>query len=79
MKKRLIVGLLASMMASFSAVPAMAAEVAEAKPVYVVMGEEISPFNEQTRIYFRITPAGRLQARVWSITWGRWLTDWEYV
>ena len=34
-------------------------------------------FAEQTEWYFRIVD-GRLQKRLWSITWGKWLTDWEW-
>ena len=78
MKKRLLVCLFACMMISSFAIPVMASEVATAKPIIAEMEVEISPFNEQTRIYFR-TYNGVLQFRVWSITNGRWITDWANV
>ena len=38
--------------------------------------EDVAPHGlEETQIYWR-TMNGRLQFRVWSITNGRWLTDW---
>ena len=80
MKKRLIVCLLVCMMALSFAIPAKAAEVAAvAETVYENVEQEITPFNEVTRIYMRVTLEGRLQVRVWSVTRGRWITDWEYV
>ena len=79
MKKRLLVCLFAGLMALSFAIPVMAAEVTTAKPIFAEMGyEEISPLNEMTRIYFRIYH-GQLQMRVWSITNGRWITDWADV
>ncbi len=33
---------------------------------------------EETKWYYRIVD-GRLQKRLWSITKGVWLTEWEYV
>ena len=80
MKKRLLICLFACMMVLSFAVPAMAAEVVPATEVaYDNVEQGIVPFNELTRIYARVTPAGLLQLRVWSITNGRWLTDWFYV
>jgi hypothetical protein len=35
----------------------------------------VAPTTEMTRIYWR-TYDGQLQFRVWSITNGRWITDW---
>ncbi|HCX62229.1 hypothetical protein [Sedimentibacter sp.] len=35
-------------------------------------------FAEETQWYFR-TVDGRIQKRLWSITWGKWLTEWEFV
>ena len=82
MKKKLLVCVLAVVMLFSMAVPAIAA-TQEVVPVAVAKGysvsdgyAEISPFNELTRIYWRTTPAGVLQFRVWGITSGRWLTDW---
>ncbi|MBE6968193.1 MAG: hypothetical protein E7444_07140 [Ruminococcaceae bacterium] len=36
---------------------------------------EIQPRGEETRWYFREID-GVKQARLWSLTYGRWLTDW---
>ena len=75
MKRRLLVCLVACVMALSFAVPAMAAEVASK---YTVVEEEVAPRSDMTQIYFR-TYNGRLQFRVWSITNGRWLTEWTNV
>ena len=81
MKKKLLVCVLAVVMLFSMAVPALAA-TQEAMPVTVAKGYDmsdgyavISPFSEQTRIYWR-TWNGQLQFRVWGITSGRWLTPW---
>lgn len=31
---------------------------------------------EETRWYFRTTPEGKNEMRLWSVTYGVWLTDW---
>lgn len=78
MKKRLIAFLLISMMALSFAVPAMAAEAVVTDQISAEAEQEIAPRTEMTRIYFR-NYNGRPQARVWSITNGRWITDWMYL
>jgi len=76
MKKRITVFLLICVMALSVAVPAMATDVDAKAPISETSGQvEISPFIEMTRIYWR-NHQGQLQMRVWSITNGRWLTDW---
>jgi len=52
-----------------------AVEVQEYNPTNDFM--EIAPRHELTRIYWRTTSAGILQFRVWGITSGRWLTEWQ--
>ncbi|MCL2437073.1 MAG: hypothetical protein FWD00_03430 [Clostridiales bacterium] len=42
------------------------------------VGEEIMPLTEQFEWRYRVHN-GRLQRRLWSLTWGVWRTDWEYV
>lgn len=42
------------------------------------VNEPIEPMNEKTVWYYR-TVNGRLQRRLWSLTAGEWLTDWEWV
>ncbi len=34
---------------------------------------------EETKWYYRITEDGLFQRRLWSITYGYWLTDWETI
>jgi hypothetical protein len=34
---------------------------------------------EETIWYYRLTPDGLYQRRLWSITYGYWLTDWETI
>ena len=58
---------------SFTA-PAMATAYVE--PISEASGQEISTIDtEMTQFYWR-TYNGKLQYRVWSITYGRWITDW---
>lgn len=35
-------------------------------------------FAEQTEWRYRVVD-GYLQRRLWSLTWGKWLTEWEWV
>jgi hypothetical protein len=37
--------------------------------------EEIKPYAEQVEWYYRYVD-GREQQRLWSYTYGRWITDW---
>jgi len=82
MKKKLVVCFFVMVMALSFAVPVMAADVLPVAAVDVVESDlvEITPFNEMTRIYWRWAPHNpeRLQFRVWSVTNGRWITDWLY-
>jgi len=79
MKKKLFLCLFACIMALTFAVPTMAAGADFREPVRVEQDvepfAEITPFAEVTQIVFR-TYHGVLQWRVWSVTWGRWITDW---
>ena len=76
MKKKLVACLIASAIALSFAFPVMAADVAIAEPANTLVEHvEIAPLNEMTRIYLR-NYGGILQFRVWSITNGRWITDW---
>ncbi|MCL1884240.1 MAG: hypothetical protein FWF81_10900 [Defluviitaleaceae bacterium] len=75
MKKKLVTFLLVCIMSLSFAVPVMATEVIQK---YEAAEQGIVPFTEQTRMYFR-WHNGNLQSRVWSITNGRWMTDWVYV
>ena len=74
-KKKLITCLFACIAVFLFSVPVMATEVAVVEPANAEAKQEITPFNEMTQIFFR-TYGGVLQFRVWSITNGRWITDW---
>lgn len=85
MKKLFVAFLLAGVMMLSFAVPTIATEAIISPTTYVTTGQasiaegqEITPFTEMTRIYWR-NATGGVQFRVWSITNGRWLTPWTYV
>jgi len=66
-------------MALLMVVPALAAPAAVAyvpAQIEVVEEEAGARSQEMTRIYWRTITGGIIQFRVWSITNGRWLTDW---
>lgn len=79
MKKKLLVCLFACAMALSFAVPAVAAGVDFVEPASEsILEQEIAPFNEEVQIAFR-TYHGVLQWRLWSVTRGRWITEWTNV
>lgn len=39
---------------------------------------DVTIFAEQTEWRYRVVD-GYLQRRLWSLTWGKWLTEWEWV
>ncbi|MBU5426002.1 hypothetical protein KQI41_06195 [Tissierella pigra] len=43
-----------------------------------VFDESIEPQYEKVRWYYR-TVNGKKQKRLWSLTAGEWLTDWQWV
>ena len=51
---------------------------AHAQEINFSTNGDVVIFAEQTQWYYR-TVDGRIQRRLWSITWGKWLTEWEYV
>ena len=74
-----IVSLILALVICFSiSVPAFAAPVGTQEDVgqreKIEKPEPMRP--EETRWYYRTTPDGLLQRRLWSITYGYWLTDW---
>ena len=76
MKKKLFVCLVVLVMSLSFAFPVVAIGAAASVTQSEAAGhEDITPFNEVTRIYFR-TYHGVLQMRVWSVTNIRWITDW---
>lgn len=49
----------------------------ESEEELVIPGEQ--SHWEETEWYYRITGDGLFQRRLWSITYGYWLTDWETI
>lgn len=63
------------------ALPAAAKEVETAANInsqsFSSSGEVAMPYAEVKEWHYRYYN-GRPQRRLWSVTYGRWLTDWEY-
>jgi len=81
MKKRLVAFLFVGVMAMSFVVPAMA-NTTVVEPVNTTSTQiiEVTQSSEQTQIHFRACGCClRLQFRVWGVTSGKWLTDWQYV
>ena len=82
MKKKLIVFLLVGLMALSFTVPVMASENVTTVSAYETtdIEHENSIHGEMTQMHWRLCGChGLLQFRVWSLTNGRWITDWLYV
>jgi len=73
MKKRSMLFFLAAVLSlSMMAVPAAAMDIPETPDDTI-----ITPQAEETEwVYRRIIATGQCQRRLWSITYGYWLTDW---
>lgn len=72
-KYRLLLSLVAVFLLSSSA---MALESASVNPIeHAQEGTTIEQRAEQTEWFFRYNN-GKLQRRLWSKTYGKWLTDW---
>lgn len=72
MKKKLLAAVMAGLL-TLSLVGAAAA--ADIPPTPGVDTEDITPFAEEREWHFRVVN-GKVQMRLWSITEGKWLTDW---
>ena len=66
--------LAALLIAACLIVPAAALEPIDMEPTPIGSGT-VSPCAEEVCWYFRELN-GKYQRRLWSITYGRWLTDW---
>ena len=71
-----VMAVLAAMATSFYASAAPAAVEPIEVPPASDEGGTIVPMAEETMWYYRIYE-GRLQKRLWSLTRGIWLTEWE--
>ena len=45
-------------------------------PIAISEQGDVAPAAEQTQWVFRVNEDGVIQKRLWSITYGIWLTDW---
>lgn len=70
MKKMLICLITLSLVLSFFSIPALAAEPAPAESQSTV-----DP-RTSTNVWYTRVYNGKLQKRLWSNTYGVWLTDW---
>ncbi len=71
--KKYIFTIFAVIILSLSTLTVCASE--EAISPATLSEEGVSPMSEETMWYTRIYN-GMLQKRLWSITYGKWLTDW---
>lgn len=74
--KKLIFTLALTLLMSLNVLPATASLASE--PLAITQDTSISPMSEETVWYNRIYN-GMLQRRLWSVTYGKWLTEWEDV
>jgi len=72
-KKRPMLFLLAAMLSlSMVAIPAAAMDIPETSDNTI-----ITPQAEETEwVYRQVIATGKYQKRLWSLTYGYWLTDW---
>lgn len=75
MKKKLLTSLIIVLL-SLNVLPINAA--AEAVTPTAISEESVTPASEETVWYNRIYN-GKLQRRLWSLTYQKWLTEWEDV
>lgn len=73
--KKTIIALLLALVTVMSSASALAAEAVPPVSPTKVADNGVSPQAEETVWCARIHN-GRRQKRLWSITYGRWLTDW---
>ena len=77
--KKLVCLLLSLVLLVSLSVPALAETVNESvedEIVFALKGSDEPGRPEETEWYYRITESGLIQKRLWSITYGYWLTDW---
>lgn len=79
LKKVFMVSSLSVTLLSMSQLPAVTSVVfAGEQTVSAAAQSSISPRAEETVYKYRVVD-GKLQKRLWSLTYGKWLTDWEWV
>lgn len=80
LKKMLLVSCFSfTLLAGNLAVPAYVAYGADTASIVSSEMDEIiiRPMAEQTEWRYRVVD-DKLQRRLWSLTYGKWLTEWEY-
>lgn len=75
MKKRIIASICALLLCFSLSFPAFADNATIEVPPVAEASSEIQPLAEETEWIVR-NYNGRIQKRLWSITYGKWLTDW---
>ena len=78
MKKKLLALMIVSIMSLPLTATAMATEAVAEEPNCVTAEQEILPHSEILDVWFR-NYNGRLQYRIWSVTFGVWRTEWRDV
>ena len=68
-----LLGLSVAVMVLGSPVMAMEMPVEDTE---IVLTEEKEPTREEMYVWFYRTYEGRRQKRLWSLTYGYWVTDW---
>ncbi len=75
MKKKFIASIGALLLCFSLSSPAFADDTTIEVPPVAEAASEIQPRAEETEWVVRIYN-GRVEKRLWSITYGKWLTDW---
>lgn len=76
--KKVIIALLLTLATIFNCAGALAAEVVPPVAPLAVKDDGVSPQTEET-VWCKRFYEGHWQKRLWSITYGRWLTEWENI
>ena len=74
MMKRLLVATLSVLILTFTT--PFSVNAAMLTPLEISAQGDAMPAAEQTQLVFRKNEDGVAQKRLWSITYGKWLTDW---
>lgn len=73
--KKVIIALLLSLATILNCAGALAAQAVPPVQPTSVEDDGVAPHVEET-VWYKRFYEGRWQKRLWSITYGRWLTDW---
>ena len=76
MKKRRFISIIAAVICAFSMLTTNASAIYENSSHTYAKIPGAVVYTEQTAWYYRMSASGRLEKRLWSLTYERWLTDW---